>query len=61
MHDDLVQRGVQKIESSLKKAVEKGKLSADDAAAARARLSTATELAFAGEADLVVEASGAWR
>jgi 3-hydroxybutyryl-CoA dehydrogenase len=56
VHDDLVQRGVQKIEGSLKKAVEKGKLSADDAAAARARLSTATELAFAGEADLVVEA-----
>jgi 3-hydroxybutyryl-CoA dehydrogenase len=48
VHDDLVQRGVH--------AIEKGKLSADDAAAARARLSTATELAFAGEADLVVEA-----
>ncbi|MCK6552440.1 3-hydroxyacyl-CoA dehydrogenase family protein [Myxococcota bacterium] len=56
VHDDLVARGVSKIEASLKKAVEKGKLSEADAAAARERLSTATELAFANDADLVVEA-----
>jgi 3-hydroxybutyryl-CoA dehydrogenase len=53
---DFVDRGMKTIEASLAKAVEKGKLKAEDASAARARLSLATDHAIAPECDLIVEA-----
>src|SRR5204862_3505528 len=53
---DLVDKGVAKIEASLKKAVEKAKLSDAEAKTARGRLRTATDQTSAPEQDLIVEA-----
>lgn len=54
--DDAAKKGLTTIERSLARAVEKGKLTADELARVRGRLSTATTLADAARADLVVEA-----
>src|SRR5215510_13440718 len=53
---DFVDRGMSKIESSLAKAVEKGKLGDAEAKAARARVRTSTDHSAAAEADLIIEA-----
>lgn len=53
---EATERGVSGIRASLKKFTDKGKMSADDAEAALARITTTTELEAAADADLVVEA-----
>jgi 3-hydroxybutyryl-CoA dehydrogenase len=53
---DALERGLTAVRSSHEKLVEKGRLSADDAEAALARISTTTDLEAAASADLVVEA-----
>src|SRR5215470_11237567 len=52
----IVQKGVARIEGSLKKAVEKGKLEAAASAKAREQLFVATDRQDAGAADCVIEA-----
>ena len=54
--DEALTRGTDGIRSSLDKFVGKGKLSAEDAAAALDRITTTTDLDAAQEADVVVEA-----
>ncbi len=54
--DDLASKGLARIESSMAKAVEKGKLTAADRDAARARLTTTTTLSDLADCDIVVEA-----
>jgi 3-hydroxybutyryl-CoA dehydrogenase len=54
--DAQLQRGMAGIRASLDKFVEKGRLSADEATAARDRIRTTTDLDAVVEADLVVEA-----
>jgi 3-hydroxybutyryl-CoA dehydrogenase len=54
--DAQLQRGMAGIRASLDKFVEKGRLSADEAAAALGRIRTTTDLDAVAEADLVVEA-----
>jgi 3-hydroxybutyryl-CoA dehydrogenase len=54
--EDLSRKGVSRIEGSLAKAVEKGKLSAADRDAARARLSTTTSLEDLSDCDILIEA-----
>jgi 3-hydroxybutyryl-CoA dehydrogenase len=54
--DDLASKGLARIESSMAKAVEKGKLTAVERDAARARLSTTTMLSALADCDIVVEA-----
>jgi len=54
--DALVQKGVARIESSMAKAVEKGKLSAADRDAARKRVMATTRLEDLAGCDLVLEA-----
>lgn len=54
--DDLVQKGVRRIESSLAKAVERGKLAVADRDAVRGRLSATTRVQDLGNCDLVIEA-----
>jgi 3-hydroxybutyryl-CoA dehydrogenase len=54
--DALVQKGVGRIESSLAKAVEKGKLPAADRDAARKRIAATTRLEDLAECDIVLEA-----
>lgn len=51
-----LERGVQRIEGSLAKLADKGVHTQEEATAARGRLSTATDLAAAAQAQLVVEA-----
>lgn len=53
---DLAAKGLARVESSMGKAVEKGKLAAADRDAARGRLSTTTRLEDLSDCDLVVEA-----
>ncbi len=53
---DAVKKGLANIEKSLARAVEKGKLSADESERVRGRLRPATTLEEAARADLVVEA-----
>ncbi len=53
---DLAAKGLGRIEGSLAKAVERGKLPAAESAAARGRLSTTTELKALADADIVLEA-----
>jgi 3-hydroxybutyryl-CoA dehydrogenase len=55
--DQALARGRDAIAASYQKFVSKGKLGADDAEAALARITTTTDLDAAGEADLVVEAA----
>jgi 3-hydroxybutyryl-CoA dehydrogenase len=54
--EEALRRGRDSIESSYAKFVEKGKLSASDAEAALARITTTVDMDAAGGADLVVEA-----
>ncbi|RLL68934.1 3-hydroxyacyl-CoA dehydrogenase family protein [Streptomyces sp. Z26] len=54
--DEALTRGTDGIKASFDKFVGKGKLAAEDAAAALARISTTTELEAAADADVVVEA-----
>lgn len=49
--------GTGRVEASMHKAVERGKLDADDRAAATARISWSTELADLADRDLVIEAA----
>ncbi|MCZ6506704.1 MAG: 3-hydroxybutyryl-CoA dehydrogenase [Acidobacteria bacterium] len=51
-----LERGLRQIEESLEKLVTKEQISADEASAARERISGSSELASVAEADLVVEA-----
>ena len=51
-----LERGVAGVEKGLGKLASKGKISADEQAAARERLTTATEIAALEDCDLVVEA-----
>ncbi|MET9858593.1 3-hydroxyacyl-CoA dehydrogenase family protein [Streptomyces smyrnaeus] len=54
--DEALARGTDGIKASYEKFVAKGKLAADDAEAALARITTTTDLDAAAEADVVVEA-----
>jgi 3-hydroxybutyryl-CoA dehydrogenase len=54
--DDLVAKGMSRVDGSLARAVEKGKLPPADRDAARARLSATTRLEDLADCDLVVEA-----
>jgi 3-hydroxybutyryl-CoA dehydrogenase len=54
--DDLARKGVHRVESSLAKAVERGKLAAAESEAARARLSATTQVKDLAGCDLVIEA-----
>jgi 3-hydroxybutyryl-CoA dehydrogenase len=54
--DDLVRKGLSRIEGSLRKAVEKGKLDASARDAARGRLQATTDLADLSDCDIVIEA-----
>ncbi len=54
--EDLVKKGIGKIEASLGKAVEKGKLPAGERDAARARISSTTKLEDLSDCDIVLEA-----
>ena len=53
---ELVQKGIGRIEASLGKAVEKGKLAAADRDAAKARLKATTELRDLAGCDIIIEA-----
>jgi 3-hydroxybutyryl-CoA dehydrogenase len=52
----ILDRALGNIEKSLAKLAEKGKLTAEERDAARARITTSTDVAAAAEADLVIEA-----
>jgi 3-hydroxybutyryl-CoA dehydrogenase len=54
--DELAKKGVGRVESSLAKAVERGKLGAADSQAARDRLTATTHVADLAGCDLVIEA-----
>ena len=54
--DDLARKGVGRVESSLAKAVERGKLAAAESAAARGRLSPTTRVEDLAGCDLIIEA-----
>jgi 3-hydroxybutyryl-CoA dehydrogenase len=54
--DDLVKKGLSRIEGSLAKAVEKGKLPSADRDAARKRIASTTRLDDLADCDLVIEA-----
>src|SRR5689334_16605572 len=56
MNDDLLARGLARIDDNLKKGVERGKLSEEARGAALSRIRTATALEEAAAADLVIEA-----
>jgi 3-hydroxybutyryl-CoA dehydrogenase len=54
--DELVRKGVRRVESSLAKAVERGKLAAAESSAARGRLTVTTRVEDLATCDLVIEA-----
>jgi 3-hydroxybutyryl-CoA dehydrogenase len=54
--DDLLKKGLSRVEGSMRRAVERGKLSAADVQAARARIKGTIRLAELGDSDLVIEA-----
>jgi 3-hydroxyacyl-CoA dehydrogenase len=54
--DDLAKKGLSRIEGSLGRAVEKGKLAAGDRDAARNRISSTTRLEDLAACDLIIEA-----
>lgn len=54
--DDLLKKGLSRLEASMRRAVERGKLSSEDMQAARARIKGTTKLAELGDSDLVIEA-----
>lgn len=57
INEDFVKKGYNKIEKTLEKNVQKGKISAADKAAALANLTTSTDLKDAKDADFVIEAA----
>ena len=57
MNDDLLQKGLKRIQDSMSKAVEKGKLSQADLDAAIARIKGTLNLADFKDCDLVIEAA----
>ncbi|TDC77406.1 3-hydroxyacyl-CoA dehydrogenase family protein [Streptomyces hainanensis] len=54
--EDALRRGVEGVQASWAKFVEKGRLTGEEATAALGRITTSTDLGAAAEADLVVEA-----
>ena len=54
--EELVKKGMARVESSLGKAVERGKLSASERDSVRARISGTTDLEALADCDLVIEA-----
>jgi 3-hydroxybutyryl-CoA dehydrogenase len=56
VNEELGRKGIARIEGSLAKAVEKGKLSAGDRDAARSRLSATTDHGALADCDIIVEA-----
>ena len=57
INENLVQKGLAALEANLKRAVDKGKMSAEESAAIQARVTGTVELAEAvSKADLVIEA-----
>ena len=54
--EDLAKKGIARIDGSLARAVEKGKLAGAERDAARARLSTTTSLEALSDCDIVIEA-----
>jgi len=56
VNEELGRKGIARIEGSLAKAVEKGKLSTGDRDAARARLSATTDHGALADCDIIVEA-----
>ncbi|MDQ6891948.1 MAG: 3-hydroxybutyryl-CoA dehydrogenase [Acidobacteriota bacterium] len=56
VNEELGRKGIARIEGSLAKAVEKGKLSAGDRDSARSRLSATTDHAVLADCDIIVEA-----
>jgi 3-hydroxybutyryl-CoA dehydrogenase len=54
--EELARKGMQRLESSLAKAVEKGKLPPEEADAARGRLRTTTRLSELDSCDIIIEA-----
>lgn len=54
--DDLLKKGLERVERSMQRGLERGKLSEADAEAARARITGTTSLAHLGDADLIIEA-----
>lgn len=54
--DDLLKKGLGRVEASMRRAVERGKLSSADMQAARPRIKGTTKLADLGDSDLVIEA-----
>jgi 3-hydroxybutyryl-CoA dehydrogenase len=56
VNEELARKGVGRVESSLAKAVERGKLAAADSAAARGRLSATTRVEDLAGCDLIIEA-----
>ncbi|MDQ7819481.1 MAG: 3-hydroxybutyryl-CoA dehydrogenase [Armatimonadota bacterium] len=54
--DDLLARGLRRVEESMRRAVERGKITADEMAAARERIRGTTRLEDLAGADLVIEA-----
>lgn len=56
VNDELARKGVSRVESSLAKAVERGKLASAEGAAARGRLSATTRVEDLAGCDLVIEA-----
>jgi len=56
VNDELLARGLSRVEESLQRGVERGKLAAEDAKAARARITGTTRLDDLADADLIIEA-----
>lgn len=54
--EELIVAGLERIEANLEKGVELGKVDAEDAAAARQRIDTTTDLDALGDVDMVIEA-----
>ena len=54
--DDLLTKGLERVERSMQRGVERGKVSEAEAEAARARITGTTSLAHLGDVDLIIEA-----
>ena len=56
INDEMLQAGLQRVEASMEKAVQRGKLASEARDAARGRVKGATDLADLAGSDLVIEA-----
>lgn len=56
VNDELLAKGLARVDGSMRRAVERGKLSSADMQSARARIKGTTKLADLGDSDLVIEA-----